>query len=60
MNIFVYADESGVFDRTHNNVFVFGGLIFLGKDERDEGQRRGIGRSRGCKGVVVPLTVIAK
>lgn len=40
MNIFVYADESGVFDRTHNNVFVFGGLIFLGKDERDEGQRR--------------------
>lgn len=40
MNIFVYADESGVFDRIHNDVFVFGGLIFLGKDERDEGQRR--------------------
>ena len=40
MNIFVYADESGVFDRIHNDVFVFGGLIFLGNDERDEGQRR--------------------
>lgn len=40
MNIFVYADESGVFDRIHNDVFVLGGLIFLGNDERDEGQRR--------------------
>ena len=29
MNIFVYADESGVFDRIHNDVFVFGGLIGL-------------------------------
>ena len=39
MNIFVYADESGVFDYKHNDVFVFGGLIFLDKDEKDSAQR---------------------
>ena len=36
MNIFVYADESGVLDPKHNEYFVFGGLIFLGKDAKDE------------------------
>lgn len=40
MNIFVYADESGVFDREHNDVFVFGGLIFLSREERDLARRR--------------------
>lgn len=40
MNIFVYADESGVFDQTHNEVFVFGGLIFLDKAEKELAQRR--------------------
>lgn len=35
MNIFVYSDESGVFDKIHNEYFVFGGLIFLDKESRD-------------------------
>lgn len=35
MDIFIYSDESGVFDVAHNDIFVFGGLIFLSKDERD-------------------------
>ncbi len=35
MNLFVYGDESGVFDRAHNDVFVFGGLVFLDKKSRD-------------------------
>ncbi|MCH4069753.1 MAG: DUF3800 domain-containing protein [Lachnospiraceae bacterium] len=35
MNIYVYSDESGVFDKVHNDVYVFGGLILLGKDKRD-------------------------
>lgn len=35
LNIFVYSDESGVFDKIHNDKFVFGGLIFLGKDNKD-------------------------
>lgn len=34
-NIFVYSDESGVFDKVHNDYFVFGGLIFVSKNERD-------------------------
>ena len=31
MNIYIYSDESGVFDKEHNDYFVFGGLILLGK-----------------------------
>ena len=34
MNIFVYSDESGVFDNKHNDFFVFGGLIILGTEEK--------------------------
>lgn len=40
MNIFVYSDESGVFDKVHNDYFVFGGLVFLGKDDRDVWARK--------------------
>ena len=35
MNIFIYSDESGVFDRVHNRYFVFGGVMFLSKEDRD-------------------------
>lgn len=35
MNIYIYSDESGVFDNIHENVFVFGGVIFLDKKLRD-------------------------
>ena len=35
MNIFVYSDESGVFDVTHNRFFVFGGIMFLDAESRD-------------------------
>lgn len=40
MNIFVYSDESGVFDRVHNQYFVFGGITFLSREERDTWSRR--------------------
>ena len=40
MNIFVYGDESGVFDKARNEVFVFGGLIFLGRDSRETAYRK--------------------
>lgn len=36
MDIFVFSDESGVFDVAHNKYFVFGGLILLGKDLKDK------------------------
>lgn len=39
MNIFVYSDESGVFDKKHNKYFIYGGLIFLSKDEKDTASR---------------------
>lgn len=35
MNIYIYSDESGVFDKVHNDIFVFGGLIILGKESKE-------------------------
>jgi len=40
MNIFVYSDESGVFDVVHNDFYVFGGVLFLSKDEKDSQARK--------------------
>ena len=40
MEIYVYSDESGVFDKTHNEVFVFGGLIFLKKRDMETCSRK--------------------
>ncbi len=40
MNIYVYSDESGVLDKEHNDFFVFGGIIFLSKDENDLWSRK--------------------
>ena len=47
VSIFVYGDESGVFDAVHNDIFVFGGLIFLDKKSREAEYRRFI--SAECK-----------
>lgn len=35
MNIYIYSDESGVFDKVHNDIYVFGGVIFLSKEEKE-------------------------
>lgn len=40
MNIYIYSDESGVLDKFHNKYFVFGGLIFLSREEKDKYSRR--------------------
>lgn len=40
MNIYVYSDESGVFDVYHNKYFVYGGLILLGNNEKDNLSRK--------------------
>lgn len=40
MNIFVYSDESGVFDVAHNRIYVYGGVILLGKEHRDIQSRK--------------------
>jgi len=40
MNIYIYSDESGVFDKAHNDLFVFGGLILLGTEEKNVASRK--------------------
>ena len=49
MNLFVYADESGVLDPKHNDFFVFGGIIFLGKEARDDAARKYLHAERALR-----------
>ncbi len=36
MNLYIYSDESGVFDKHHYDLFVFGAILFYDKNERDK------------------------
>ena len=40
MDIYIYSDESGVFDYLHNDYFVFGGILFFSKEEKDNMERK--------------------
>ncbi len=40
MNIFVYSDESGVLDNRHQKWYVFAGIVFLSKEDRDNTNRK--------------------
>ena len=40
MELYVYSDESGVFDQAHQDFFVFGGVIFLSPKEKELAARR--------------------
>lgn len=40
MKLYVYADESGTFDKANNDIFVYAGVLVLGKEALDEAQRR--------------------
>lgn len=40
MNLFIYSDESGVFDPVHEDYFVFGGLIYISKEQKDTEARK--------------------
>lgn len=40
MNIWIYSDESGVFDKKHEQYFVFAGVIFLSDDDRQSWIRK--------------------
>ena len=35
MKLYVYADESGVFDKAHDDIFVYGGVIVLASRKED-------------------------
>ena len=50
MDLFIYSDESGVFDKEHNEIFVYGGLIFLGKKQKDEYVRRYLVAEKAIRG----------
>ena len=57
MNIYIYSDESGVFDKAHNQIFVFGGLLFLSKTDRDIASRKYINVENTIRGIErMPLT----
>ena len=34
MKLYVYADESGTFDKAHNDIFVYGGVIVSAQDRK--------------------------
>ena len=40
MKLYVYADESGTFDRVHNNIFVYGGIAVAGDERRQDAIRK--------------------
>ncbi len=46
VDIFVYGDESGVFDKAHFELYVFGGIIFLGREDRDVAARKYLSAER--------------
>jgi len=40
MNLYIYSDESGVFDKVHNDYFVFGGLVLFSKEHKENSERK--------------------
>lgn len=49
MDIFIYSDESGVFDSAHNKLFCFGGVLFLSKEEKDICSRKYLHAERAIR-----------
>ncbi len=49
MNIFVYSDESGVFDVKHNDFYIFGGILFLSKEEKENQTHKYIAAERNVR-----------
>lgn len=49
MVIYVYSDESGVFDKYHNDYFVFGGIILLSKKDKDIANRKFLHAERSLR-----------
>lgn len=50
MDIWIYSDESGVFDKVHERFFVFGGVILLSDNERQDWIRKYLTAERVIKG----------
>lgn len=54
MDLYIYSDESGVFDRAHNDYYVYGGLIFCGKEEKDIYNRKYLAAERNIAKAYAP------
>lgn len=39
MNLYIYPNESRVFDKVHNNFYVCGGIICLNKEQKNSLER---------------------
>ncbi len=39
-HLYLFSDESGVFDYIHNNFFVYGGIILIGEQEKTDWTRK--------------------
>lgn len=39
MNLYIYPDDSRVFDKVHNNFYVCGGIICLNKEQKNSLER---------------------
>lgn len=50
VDLFIYSDESGVFDKVHNEYFVFGWILFLGKNEKDIASRKYLAAESSLRG----------
>ena len=40
MELHIYSDESGVFDKNHNDYFVFAGVIFLDPNNIKDSEKK--------------------
>lgn len=40
MEIYVYSDESGVFDNKNETIFIYGGLVFFSKQDKENATRK--------------------
>ncbi len=49
MNLYIYTDESGVLDSVHNDYFVFGGVMYLSKGEKEIAERKYLKAERDIK-----------
>lgn len=49
MDIYVYSDESGVFDVIHNDIFVFGGIVLFSQEDKDICTRKYIHAERSIQ-----------
>lgn len=56
MNIYIYSDESGVFDKKHNDYFVFGGIICIGTNNKNIWSRKYAAAEKALrKNVGIPI-----